>query len=216
MIKDKSLVIWDWNGTLLNDTRVCIVSINHMLTRRGMPPLDDTRYRELFTFPVQDYYIDLGFDFTKESFEKLSVEFIQHYRKLQVGASLHDNAPELLQSFRNAGIGQVILSAMERSTLIGDISARGIAGFFDEILGVDDHYANGKAEIAREFLSASTINPGAVILLGDTRHDFEVATLLGCECILVANGHHSYERLRDTGAPVQKNLAGVLNLLINP
>jgi len=216
MIKDKSLVIWDWNGTLLNDASVCIVSMNHMLTRRGMPPLDVTRYREVFTFPVQDYYVDLGFDFTKENFKNLSVEFIEHYRELQVGAGLHDHAWELLQAFRNAGMRQVILSAMERSTLIGDITARGIAGFFDEILGVDDHYANGKAEIALEFLSASPVNPEAVILLGDTRHDFEVATLLGCECILVANGHHSYERLRDTGALVQKNLAGVLNLLINP
>ena len=216
MIRDKSLVIWDWNGTLLDDTLVCITAMNRMLVRRGMPLLEEVRYREVFTFPVRKYYIELGFDFTRESFEDLSVEFVALYRELQVGAGLHDGAHELLEAFRKTGKRQVILSAMERSTLIGDVTARGIAGFFDSILGVEDHYACGKTGIARHFLEASGTDPATAVLLGDTRHDFEVASMLGCDCILVANGHHSFGRLNATGATVQKNLAGVLNLLINP
>jgi phosphoglycolate phosphatase len=216
MIQGKSLVIWDWNGTLLDDAEVCIASMNQMLARRGMPLLSKSRYRQLFRFPVQKYYIDLGFDFRRESFELLSVEFISIYRQLQAGASLHSGAVELLEGIRNKRISQVILSAMERTTLIGDVTSRGINQFFDDILGLDDHYANGKAEIAREYLSSSKLISDEIILVGDTQHDFEVAALLSCDCILVAQGHHSLDRLKATGASVQKNLTGVLNLLINP
>lgn len=216
MIREKSLVIWDWNGTLLNDTAVCIDSMNHMLASRSMPLLTENRYKELFRFPVQDYYVDLGFDFNQESFELLSIEFISHYRILQVGAGLHSGALDLLEAFKARQIKQIILSAMERRALIRDVRSRGIEGFFEDILGVDDHYANGKASIARQYLLSSPFGAKDIVMLGDTRHDFEVATILGCTCVLIAQGHHPYDRLEATGATVQKNLAGVLNLLINP
>jgi len=216
MIKGKTLVIWDWNGTLLDDRAVCIASMNRMLTRRGMTLVTETRYRELFRFPVKNYYVDLGFDFGFESFESLSVEFIDHYRELQPAASLHAGAVELLTAFRKQGLRQIILSAMERSTLMQDVDDRGITSYFDSILGAEDHYANGKVSIARDYLFASGLGAEEIIMLGDTEHDYEVSAILGCTCVLISQGHHDAERLMATGACVQKNLAGVLNFLINP
>jgi phosphoglycolate phosphatase len=216
MIKGKTLVIWDWNGTLLNDRAVCIASMNRMLARRGMMLVSETRYMELFRFPVKDYYTDLGFDFACESFESLSVEFIEHYRELQPAASLHAGAVDLLAAFRSLGLRQIILSAMERSTLIQDVYDRGITGYFEAILGAEDHYANGKAAIARDYLFASGLGAGEIIMLGDTEHDFDVSAILGCACILISQGHHDTARLMATGTHVQKNLPEVLNFLINP
>jgi len=216
MIKGKTLIIWDWNGTLLDDRAVCIASMNRMLTRRGMPLVSETRYKELFRFPVKDYYIDLGFDFKTESFESLSVEFIDHYRELQPAASLYGGAIDLLTAFRKQGLKQIILSAMERSTLISDVAARGITPYFDAILGAEDHYAHGKADIARDYLVTSGLMADEIIMLGDTEHDFAVSAMLGCTCILVSQGHHDAVRLMATGAQVQKNLPGVLKFLINP
>lgn len=216
MIKGKTLVIWDWNGTLLDDRAVCIASMNRMLTRRGMMLISESRYKELFRFPVKDYYVDLGFDFGSESFESLSIEFIAHYRELQSAASLHSGAVELLTEFRSRGLRQIILSAMERSTLLQDVSDRGITSYFEAILGAGDHYANGKAAIARDYLFTSGMGAEEIIMLGDTEHDYEVSAILGCACILVSQGHHDAARLMATGTPVQKNLAEVLKFLINP
>jgi phosphoglycolate phosphatase len=216
MIKGKTLIIWDWNGTLLDDRAVCIASINRMLTRRGMPLVSETRYQEIFRFPVKDYYIDLGFDFEQEPFESLTVEFTGHYRELQPAATLYTGAIDLLNAFRAQGLRQIILSAMERSTLLQDVSDRGITPFFEAILGAQDHFAHGKAAIARDYLESSGLVAGEIIMLGDTQHDYEVSATLGCTCILISQGHHDAARLMATGAQVQKNLTGVLNFLINP
>jgi phosphoglycolate phosphatase len=216
MIKGKTLIIWDWNGTLLDDRAVCIASMNRMLTRRGMPLVSETRYQEIFRFPVKDYYIDLGFDFEQEPFESLSVEFIAHYRELQPAAPLYTGAVELLNAFRKQGLKQIILSAMERGDLVRDVSDRGITPYFEAILGAENHLAHGKAAIAREYLVTSGLGADEIIMLGDTEHDYEVSALLGCTCILISQGHHDAARLMATGARVQKNLAGVLNFLINP
>ena len=216
MIKGKTLIIWDWNGTLLDDRAVCIASINRMLTRRQMPLVSESRYKELFRFPVKDYYVDLGFDFLNEPFESLSVEFHYNYRELQPAASLHTGVTDLLAAFRKLGLKQIILSAMEQHTLLQDVNDRGITAYFDAILGAEDQYGHGKASIAKDYLVSSGLMGNEIIMLGDTEHDFAVSEELGCNCILISQGHHDENRLIATGAKVQKNLAEVLNFLINP
>jgi phosphoglycolate phosphatase len=62
-------IIWDWNGTLLNDVEVAINSINRLLYDRNLVPLTLERYLDVFTFPVQDYYEVIGFDLINEPFE---------------------------------------------------------------------------------------------------------------------------------------------------
>ena len=57
-------IIWDWNGTLLDDTWLCVEGINQALIKRNLTPISEDRYREVFTFPVRDYYKKLGFDLT--------------------------------------------------------------------------------------------------------------------------------------------------------
>ena len=64
-----SHILWDWNGTLLDDAWLCVDVMNSMLTERKLQPLTLQRYRDIFSFPVKDYYLLLGFDFEKEPFE---------------------------------------------------------------------------------------------------------------------------------------------------
>jgi hypothetical protein len=56
-------IIWDWNGTLLNDITICIKSMNILLKERTLPLISEDKYRDIFTFPVRNYYEQLGFDF---------------------------------------------------------------------------------------------------------------------------------------------------------
>jgi phosphoglycolate phosphatase len=62
-------IIWDWNGTLLNDMVICIECMNTMLNKRSLPQLSSDHYREVFTFPVREYFLQIGFDFSTEDFE---------------------------------------------------------------------------------------------------------------------------------------------------
>jgi len=50
-----------------------------------------------------------------------------------------------------------------------------------------------------------------MVLIGDTVHDFEVATELGCKCVLIANGHQSCEILQSTGVLVLDRLGKLLD-----
>ena len=60
-------IIWDWNGTLLNDLDLSVSTINTLLYKRELPLLKNDTYKEVFSFPVKDYYQAVGFDFMKEN-----------------------------------------------------------------------------------------------------------------------------------------------------
>lgn len=206
-------VIWDWNGTLLDDMGVCISVMNKVLGRRQLPELDEKRYREIFGFPVRDYYDQLGFDFAAEPFEDISTEYIGYYRIESLCAGLREGAARILDRIGARGIRQVILSASQKEDLARQVGYFGVARYFDELLGLNDHHAASKVDIGREWLNRSGIDRKEVILIGDTRHDFETASELGCDCILLTCGHQSEVRLSGLGVPLIGSLQEVMKYL---
>jgi phosphoglycolate phosphatase len=212
-MKIGEMIIWDWNGTLLNDIDICIESINRILDKRGRNRITKESYLEFFRFPVIDFYTHLGFDFKKENFDALSDEYIKHYLSIESQSSIQDGAIDLLNYFKDHHIHQVVLSAMEQDTLDRSIRKLHIHQYFHEIIGTGNFYGHGKMELARQFVERSSVFPGRITMLGDTLHDHEVAETLGCHCILIASGHQPYEKLLKTGAQVEKNLSALYDMI---
>jgi phosphoglycolate phosphatase len=186
---DYSLIIWDWNGTLLNDVEACVTAMNVMLKRRNMSVLDSNHYKKIFTFPVQDYYRVLGFDFQNESFEDLSIEYISLYLEISKESSLQIGAIEALKYFKEKDYTQVILSASEQKALESQVDEREISNYFDSIIGLNNIYARSKLNNALNYINNSDINYNQIFFIGDTYHDYEVSNKVGAKCILVENGH---------------------------
>ena len=104
------LILWDWNGTLLDDVELCENALNRLLQRYGYPQPDDhEQYRAIFGFPVQDYYARAGFDFTRDSFDDLARSFMEDYIPASEACPLMAGAREALDAFARAGLHQVIL-----------------------------------------------------------------------------------------------------------
>lgn len=202
-------IIYDWNGTLLNDLDLCIDTINTLLKKRSLKLLDHDSYKEVFSFPVKNYYEAIGFDFAKEDFAIPAKEFIDLYDSRVENCPLHLSALEVLESFKNKGYRQFVLSAMKQPMLEKTLKHNSIFSYFEAVAGLNDHYAVSKIERGRQLINDFKIAPEDAWMIGDTNHDFEVAGELGLNCVLIADGHQSFERLKETGAPV---LPGLKNL----
>lgn len=206
-------IIWDWNGTLLDDVPLCMKTINTMLKKRGLPSLDSIEdYHKVFGFPVRDYYLRVGFDFDREPFEVLAAEYINLYHGSTGSAPLFSGANKILAGFQNNKMRQIILSASELGNLMLQIKPFGIEVYFDEILGISDIYAASKIDIGNDYIQRE--KPEKAVLIGDTSHDKEVADALGIDCILIANGHQSKETLLSSGGLVVDKLSDIIRILI--
>ena len=201
-------IIWDWNGTLLDDTQAGVNAVNGMLAARSLPLIDIARYRDVFGFPVSEFYRTIGFKLEEEDWDAMARDF--HDRFLaDATLRLHPEALSTLACFRAAGLGQSILSASEQRILEEMLAVYGVTPYFDGVFGVDNLYGHSKREIGRVLLRELSLDPGTALIIGDSLHDHEVASDLGVGCLLIAQGHQSRARLARTGAPVLDSLAEV-------
>ncbi len=203
------LVVWDWNGTLLDDRALCIDVINGMLRRRDLPQLDEERYLSIFSFPIRRYYQNVGFDFDVDPFPELAVEYLDEYNSRVGECRLQPGARETIQKLAGAGIDQVILSASEQSSLEVAVQTHRIADDFSALWGLADGHAASKLEVGKNRIYSRGVEADRILMIGDTDHDGEVADALGIDLILVACGHQSIQRLRETGRPVVGTFAEV-------
>jgi phosphoglycolate phosphatase len=205
-------IIWDWNGTILNDVPHCVAVMNALLTERGLNPISsEGEYRDLFCFPVSCYYEKLGFDFQSEPFETLARLYMNRYCSAVRTCALRSGVKDVLQKLKEQGKRQIILSASESGALREQVSYFGITHFFDAVLGLDNHYAASKTELARGYFGRLEADRKSVLLIGDTVHDYEVAKALGCTCLLIADGHQAQSSLQATGAGVLSDIRDVLD-----
>ena len=206
-------IVWDFNGTLLDDIMAGIDAVNDMLSRRGIATIQSVEaYRELFCFPIIHYYAKLGFDFEKEDYYRvLAPEWVALYLENYKHSSLTPGAEQTLASLGTMGYIQTLLSATELEMLKGQVQELGLAGYFAEVWGLDNIHAGGKVDRALAWRRA---HPDAVALfVGDTVHDYEVARAVGADCVLYCKGHQSREQLATCNCPIIEDLRELTGLL---
>ena len=170
------------------------------------------KYCDIFTFPVKDYYVKAGFDFEKEPFDGVAIEFIEIYREKILKAGLFSEVKHILEFFKERQFKQIIISAMENNFLLRSVQQNKIESYFDTIAGINNHHAVSKLDLTQNIISKQNIDPNHCFLIGDTLHDFEVAEKIACKCILVASGHQSIKKLSKANCQIVSNLNEVKSL----
>ncbi len=205
-------LFWDFNGTVYDDVQAGMDSTNIMLEERGLPKIADVEeYREVFDFPIKEYYKRLGFDFSIEPYEVLAPLWVDIYNEKTKNAETMDGVRETILKVRELGVLQVVFSATEVAMLKRQLTELGIIGFFDEIIGLDNIHAESKLHLAAKWREG---HPEAKILyVGDTIHDAENAKVLGADCLLFAGGHQSRRRLEACGCPVIERIEEIIDYL---
>lgn len=213
MNKKYKHIIWDWNGTLLNDVDFCRRIINRILVDNSLPELSLEKYRQIFTFPVQNYYEAAGLDFSKTSFEVLGKDFIDEYEEKKRSCSLFENVVDVLSLIHKKGIGQSVLSAYLHDNLVNILNHYNLSKYFDNVIGLDNIYAGSKTHLGLTLVEQLNLPKDEILFIGDTLHDAEVAEAMGVNCILIASGHQVKEKLILNHNMVLENMNQLQNFL---
>ncbi len=208
-------IIWDWNGTILDDLQLNFEVENTLLSRRGRRLMKDIdEYHEKFQFPIIKFYESLDFDLENEKFEDIAREYVLEFDERFYELEIFSDAESVIRDFKFKGIEQIILSQTEQRWLEKQVAFHEMDYLFTELLGARDIYVKGKVGIALEWITKNDIDTSQVLMVGDTLHDYEVAETLGCDCILIARGHQSKEKLLTTGAVVLDSIEELKRMVI--
>lgn len=189
-------VVFDFNGTILDDVQVGLkaenVCIKKYLKRK---PMELDEYLHAFTFPVKSYYEKIGFRWDEGyTYEEVGDLWFKMYNEFKDEYKLFDGVEEMLIKNHELGNKNILLSASSLVELEKQLQELGIDKYFDEVLGIDNIYAESKVEIAKNWIKGK--NPDDCMFIGDSLHDLESAKAMNIKnCVLVARGHQAKDVL---------------------
>ena len=204
-------VIWDWNGTLLDDTQAALDTLNAMLAKRGGRRIAMDFYRDHFAFPVKPFYEAIGVRLGNEDWDALAREYHDIYAEQAKGLNAETFAA--LEYAKGRGARQAIVSALRQDLLSAITEELGVARYMDFVYGVDNLDGRSKIERAHELVAEMGVAPQDAVLIGDSLHDKEVADAIGVRCVLCAQGSHAAWRLREV-APTGETLMEAVRMAL--
>ena len=214
-MNNDTYILWDWNGTLLDDTKAAFDTLNIMLGKRGAKPINMQFYLDNFAFPVRPFYEAIGMVLENEDWDALAQEYHDIYHA-QKSHRLNPLAMDAIAMVEKAGVRQSIISALRQDLLERDTSAFGVRNHMEFAAGVDNLDGASKVVRAHKLLEElRSIHPETrrFVMIGDALHDKEVADSLGIECILCGVGSHAAWRLRKV-APTADDLIDAVKMAL--
>ena len=200
-------IIWDWNGTLLDDAWLTHSILNGIRRDEDLPELTLNEFRDRFCFPVETFYRATGFDLENRPFSERADRFIAEYQSRFNQCRLHAGALDILEETLRGGRSQSIVSAHVRSALTAALETLGLQDHFSGVAAPEDIGGGSKTDMARAWRRSLPFPGEQILFIGDTDHDCEDAREIGVRCALVAQGYQSRSRLVACGAPVFESLA---------
>jgi phosphoglycolate phosphatase-like HAD superfamily hydrolase len=198
-------LVWDWNGTLLDDLSLVVSSTNEAFAAVGGRAVDADEHRTRFRRPVADFYAEvLERAVDADEFGKLDRIFHDAYR---VGLTTMTLAADAMAAIRSWPGSQSLLSMWFHEELVPAVDTYGLSGIFTRIDGLRTEVGGDlKAGHLATHLDSSGIAGDQVVLVGDSLDDAVAADAVGAKAVLYTGGFTAPARLRASGRPVADTL----------
>ncbi len=211
-MKKYTTIIWDFNGTLIDDVYAALGAVNDMLVRRNQPVITLDDYSRNVDVPIWKFYERVFVPGTITPEEAIR-EFASGYEKYINPNPVMEGAVKVLEHFRNLGKTQLIVSASHIDKVIAQLKNLSIYQYFTDVLAMNDYNCTDKTFLAQKYLSDNNISPENVVCIGDCIADWQMSKAIGCHCILNTKGHQLRRELDVTDAVIVDCLDEILTLI---
>lgn len=212
--KHRTHLVWDWNGTLLDDIHAVLGASNAAFAEVELGPLTLEQYREMYCVPIPRFYERLmGRLPTPAEWERMDGLFHRHYTEQRAACGLTEGAEELLVRWQLGGRSQSLLSMYGHEHLVPVVRGYGIERHFVRVDGRTGPSGGSKAQhMERHFEVLGDIAPESAVVIGDAVDDAVAAAHVGARAVLYTGGSHSRSSLEAAGVPVVDTLAEAVAL----
>ena len=212
-------IVWDWNGTLLDDLAVVVAAVNDTLATVDRHPITIEEYGAHYTRPVLLFYERLlARPIQEEEWLSFDLAFHHSYRRRVETAALAKDARAAIVAARLAGLTQSLLSMYWHDELVPQVGRFGLGDFLIRVDGLRGTPGDRKQDYLDQHLQAvaadlsSPIDPAEVLVIGDALDDAVAARALGLNCVLYEGGAHPVDQLAAAGVPVATSLMEALRV----
>ncbi|MDF2442710.1 MAG: phosphoglycolate phosphatase [Subtercola sp.] len=183
-----TMVLFDWNGTIVLDADRAQDALNRVLAKRGLPVLDAAAFSARFTLPMATMFVGLGVPGPEVS----DAEREWNRAMASTPTTLRDGADSALRTLSDAGVLLGVISAASAEAV--DFDRAG--------LGVPDVFTSVEAPVTDKLGRLLTHRPSreAAFYVGDTAYDMRSALAAGFVPVGVSGGYAADPVLWEAGA----------------
>ncbi len=190
------LVIFDWNGTLVDDAELGLTGANACFGLYGIAPISLQQFQETFTVPWQEFFIVNG---VKEE----QIDVVKHQQTYsraygRTPAELREGVKETLTALKDRGAKLAINSLYEKSIIEEEMRRLGIFDLFDAVhapTGLVNAGTRPDKDMASLQEELGITAEDTVLFVGDMIVDIETARTHGFVSVALTNGWTSTTRL---------------------
>lgn len=193
------LIVFDWDGTLLDSTTLITRCIQDSCVDLGLPRPTDRDASYVIGMGLQDALMHAAPSLARERYRELALRYRHHYQSRQNDLVLFDGAFELLQTLKMRRHRLAVATGKSRIGLDEALAAAHMNGVFDATRTADETASKPDPRMLRELMDELGAAPARTLMIGDTTHDLQLAVNAGTASVAVSYGAHPGEALGGLG-----------------
>ncbi|CAB1369387.1 HAD-IA family hydrolase [Denitratisoma oestradiolicum] len=201
MPKTFDLIVFDWDGTLMDSAGAIVSAIQLAAQDLGFEPPSDARARHVIGLGLIDALSLALPDLEPQRYGEMSERYRHHYLSRDLDLSLFVGVAEMLEELSRAGHLLAVATGKSRVGLDRALRVSGLGDFFHGTRCADECFSKPHPQMLEELMAEFGILPGATLMIGDTTHDLQMARNAGVPALAVSYGAHARQAL-ETEAPL--------------
>lgn len=195
MPKTFDLIVFDWDGTLMDSAAAIASAIRAAARDLGLEPPSDAQARHVIGLGLQDALAQALPQLEPHRYAEISERYRYHYLSQDRDLSLFTGITELLAELSGAGHMLAVATGKSRLGLNRALEASGVGGFFQGTRCADECFSKPHPQMLEELISEFGTRPAATLMIGDTIHDLQMARNAGVPALAVSYGAHPRQTL---------------------
>lgn len=210
MGKRYDLLVFDWDGTLLDSTGAIVESVKAACRDLGQPEPSADHARQVIGLGLDDALRHSAPDLSEDRFPLFVERYRYHYLTRDQDLRLFDGTAELIAELQASGFLLAVATGKSRPGLNRSLAHTGLGSRFLATRCVDECFSKPHPQMLVELMDECLVSPSRTLMIGDTTHDLQMAVNAGVAGLAVTYGAHSVSSLSEVSSLSQLDTIAAL------
>jgi phosphoglycolate phosphatase len=195
LVKRFDLIVFDWDGTLMDSAGAIVASVQAAARDLGLEPPSDERARHIIGLGLGDALRHALPELEEHRYAELTDRYRFHYLSQDHELTLFAGIEELIDELASAGYSLAVATGKSRFGLNRAIEHSGLGRYFHASRCADECFSKPHPQMLDELMAEFAVSPAATLMIGDTTHDLQMAANAGVASVAVSYGAHTVDAL---------------------
>ena len=184
------LVVFDWDGTLMDSTAAITRSIQAAAADLGLNVPNHKQASWVIGLGLRDSLSHAVPDLPKARIAEFVERYRFHYLHSEPALGVFEGVSEMLDSLRSIGVPMAVATGKSRQGLNRALEQTGWHDYFIATRTADEGHPKPHPWMLLDLMQAINVSPMRTVMIGDTTHDLEMAAAARTRAVAVSYGAH--------------------------